>query len=40
VPDDEAGELPKAFVVPADGDLDAGAVMAFVAGRETPAAVG
>jgi acyl-CoA synthetase (AMP-forming)/AMP-acid ligase II len=36
VPDDEAGELPKAFVVPADGDLDAGAVMAFVAAQVAP----
>ena len=34
IPDDEAGELPKAFVVCAPGaDVDAAAVMAFVAGR-------
>jgi len=34
VPDDEAGEIPKAFVVRAPGaDLDAAAVQAFVAAR-------
>lgn len=35
VPDDEAGELPKAFVVPA-GDLDSGELMAFVAEQVAP----
>ena len=34
VPDDEAGEIPKAFVVRAPGsDIDAAAVQAFVAGH-------
>jgi acyl-CoA synthetase (AMP-forming)/AMP-acid ligase II len=33
-PDDEAGEVPKAYVVPAAGaELDTGEIMAFVAGR-------
>ncbi|MDQ3573034.1 MAG: AMP-binding protein, partial [Actinomycetota bacterium] len=36
VPDDEAGELPKAFVVPAGGDLDADALMEFVADKVSP----
>jgi acyl-CoA synthetase (AMP-forming)/AMP-acid ligase II len=36
VPDQEAGEVPKAFVVPAGGDLDAKAVLAFVAGQVAP----
>ena len=34
-PDDEAGEVPKAFVVPA-GDLDPDELMAFVAERVAP----
>ena len=36
VPDQEAGEVPKAFVVPADDDFDAKAVLAFVAGQVAP----
>ena len=36
VPDEGAGEVPKAFVVPAGGDFDAGAVLAFVAGQVAP----
>jgi acyl-CoA synthetase (AMP-forming)/AMP-acid ligase II len=36
VPDEEAGELPKAFVVPADGDLDAEALMTWVDERVAP----
>jgi acyl-CoA synthetase (AMP-forming)/AMP-acid ligase II len=35
VPDEEAGELPKAFVVPA-GELDPEALMEWVAGRVAP----
>ena len=36
VPDNEAGELPKAFVVAAGEDLDAEALMAFVAEQVSP----
>jgi acyl-CoA synthetase (AMP-forming)/AMP-acid ligase II len=36
VPDEEAGELPKAYVVARDADLTAEAVMAFVAERVAP----
>ncbi len=36
VPDDEAGELPKAFVVPAGDSVDADALMEFVAGQVSP----
>ena len=36
VPDQEAGEVPKAFVVPAGDDFDAKAVLAFVAGQVAP----
>jgi acyl-CoA synthetase (AMP-forming)/AMP-acid ligase II/catechol 2,3-dioxygenase-like lactoylglutathione lyase family enzyme len=36
VPDEEAGELPKAYVVPAEGELDADELMAFVAERVAP----
>ena len=36
VPDDEAGELPKAFVVPASDDLDTDALAAFVAEQVAP----
>ena len=36
VPDPEAGEVPKAFVVPAGGDFDGKAVLAFVAGQVAP----
>jgi acyl-CoA synthetase (AMP-forming)/AMP-acid ligase II len=36
VPDDEAGELPKAFVVPALGELDDDELMAWVAERVAP----
>jgi acyl-CoA synthetase (AMP-forming)/AMP-acid ligase II len=36
VPDDEAGELPKAFVVPAGDAVDADALMEFVAGQVSP----
>jgi acyl-CoA synthetase (AMP-forming)/AMP-acid ligase II len=36
IPDDEAGELPKAFVVPADDALDPDEVTRFVAGQVAP----
>jgi acyl-CoA synthetase (AMP-forming)/AMP-acid ligase II len=36
VPDEEAGELPKAFVVPAEQGLDATELMAWVAERVAP----
>jgi acyl-CoA synthetase (AMP-forming)/AMP-acid ligase II len=36
VPDEEAGELPKAFVVPAADDLDADELMAWVGERVAP----
>jgi acyl-CoA synthetase (AMP-forming)/AMP-acid ligase II len=36
VPDEEAGELPKAFVVPADDELDEEELMAWVAERVAP----
>jgi len=36
VPDQEAGEVPKAFVVPAGDDFDGQAVLAFVAGQVAP----
>ena len=36
VPDDEAGELPKAFVVPAGDDLDTDALTSFVAAQVAP----
>jgi acyl-CoA synthetase (AMP-forming)/AMP-acid ligase II len=36
VADDEAGELPKAFVVPAGDDFDADELMAWVAERVSP----
>ena len=36
VPDNEAGEVPKAFVVPAGDDFDVDAVLAFVAGQVAP----
>jgi acyl-CoA synthetase (AMP-forming)/AMP-acid ligase II len=36
IPDDEAGELPKAFVVPARTSLDPDAVIRFVAGQVAP----
>jgi len=36
VPDEEAGELPKAFVVPAGDDLDHDELMAWVAERVSP----
>jgi acyl-CoA synthetase (AMP-forming)/AMP-acid ligase II len=36
VPDEEAGELPKAFVVPASGDVDPDALKAFVAEQVSP----
>jgi acyl-CoA synthetase (AMP-forming)/AMP-acid ligase II len=36
VPDEEAGEVPKAFVVPAGEDFDADAVLAFVAKQVAP----
>jgi acyl-CoA synthetase (AMP-forming)/AMP-acid ligase II len=37
VPDDEAGEVPKAFVVPAEGkELDHDALMGFVAEKVSP----
>jgi acyl-CoA synthetase (AMP-forming)/AMP-acid ligase II len=36
VPDEEAGEVPKAFVVPTGDDFDGNAVLAFVAGQVAP----
>ena len=36
VPDEEAGELPKAFVVPAGDEVDPEALMAFVAEKVSP----
>jgi acyl-CoA synthetase (AMP-forming)/AMP-acid ligase II len=36
VSDEEAGELPKAYIVPADGELDPEALMAWVAERVSP----
>jgi acyl-CoA synthetase (AMP-forming)/AMP-acid ligase II len=36
VPDEECGELPKAFVVAADDELDPNELMAWVAGRVAP----
>ena len=36
VPDEEAGEVPKAFVVPAGDDFDADAVLGFVSGQLAP----
>ena len=36
VPDEQAGEAPKAFVVPAGDDFDADAVLGFVAGQVAP----
>jgi acyl-CoA synthetase (AMP-forming)/AMP-acid ligase II len=36
VPDQQAGEVPKAFVVPAGGEFDGTAVLAFVAGQVAP----
>jgi acyl-CoA synthetase (AMP-forming)/AMP-acid ligase II len=36
VPDDEAGELPKAYVVPADADLDPDELMSWIAERVAP----
>ena len=36
VPDDECGELPKAFVVPAGDQLDTDALKEFVAGQVSP----
>ena len=36
VPDEEAGEVPKAFVVPAGDTFDANAVLGFVAGQVAP----
>ena len=36
VPDDEAGELPKAYVVPAGEGLDTDALMEWVAGQVAP----
>ncbi len=36
VPDEEAGEAPKAFVVPAGDDFDADAVLGFVNGQLAP----
>ena len=36
VPDQQAGEVPKAFVVPAGDDFDGKAVLAFVAGQVAP----
>jgi 4-coumarate--CoA ligase len=35
-PDEEAGEVPKACVVPAGDDFDREAVLAFVAGQVAP----
>jgi acyl-CoA synthetase (AMP-forming)/AMP-acid ligase II len=36
VPDEQAGEVPKAFVVPAGSDFDGDTVLAFVAGQVAP----
>ena len=36
VPDEEAGELPKAFVVPADDDFDADELMEWVGEQVSP----
>ena len=36
VPDEEAGELPKAFVVAAADELDADELMEWVAGQVSP----
>jgi acyl-CoA synthetase (AMP-forming)/AMP-acid ligase II len=36
IPDEECGELPKAFVVAADGGLDKDELMAWVAGQVSP----
>jgi len=36
VPGEEAGEVRKAFVVPAGDDFDGNVVLAFVAGRVAP----
>ena len=36
IPDDEAGELPKAFVVPASQGIDAHELIEFVAGQVSP----
>ncbi len=36
VPDDEAGELPKAFVVPAGDDFDPDALMEWVSDKVAP----
>ena len=36
IPDDEAGELPKAFVVPTGDDLDCDALASFVAEQVAP----
>lgn len=36
VPDEEAGELPKAFVVPGSDAIDPGAVLEFVAAQVSP----
>ena len=36
VPDEEAGELPKAFVVAAGDDFDADELMAWVAAEVSP----
>jgi acyl-CoA synthetase (AMP-forming)/AMP-acid ligase II len=36
VPDEECGELPKAYVVPANGEIDAEELIAFVAERVSP----
>ncbi len=36
VPDEEAGELPKAFVVPSSDDFDADELMAWVGEQVAP----
>ena len=36
VPDEEAGELPKAFIVPASDDFDDDELMEWVAGQVSP----
>jgi acyl-CoA synthetase (AMP-forming)/AMP-acid ligase II len=36
VPDEETGELPKAFVVPVGDDLDTGMLTAFIAQQVAP----
>ncbi len=36
IPDERAGELPKAFIVPADGELDGEVLIGWIAGQVAP----